>query len=365
VPGELVAICRTAMSREREERFPTAASFAAAVNRFLEHRASSVLETEASARFEALRDALAVSGHGSEEDKRRLYPVFDECRFGFRHALRIWEGNMRAREQLQAAVEMMIGYELDHGSAGAAAALLGELPIPQARLTRRVEAKRAVEKGAETELLRLRREVDPTAADRPRAVLDLVVAATWLALHALLWWVHVRTSWEVGHLVLGAGYGLYAVAAAVSGLGARETLLARAAAGLETQLIVVTAYAAYTGLWIVAWTLGIAVDAVFPLMAFVGGAIWSAGAIAVDRRLMTRAICMLVALVAMVVAHQPGLLCVGAGGALGSALMGWMRLRTRRADQALPLSQAWRRGVPVTRRDAVPPTRREEVGQDG
>ena len=55
--------------------------------------------------------------------------MFNECRYGFVHALKIWDGNTAARENLQSAVEVMIEYELEHGSAGAAAALLPELPI--------------------------------------------------------------------------------------------------------------------------------------------------------------------------------------------------------------------------------------------
>jgi eukaryotic-like serine/threonine-protein kinase len=365
VPGELVAICRTAMSREPDDRFPTAASFAAALQRFLEHRASSLLETEASMRFEMLREALATATFGGEDDIRRLYLQFDECRFGFRHALRIWEGNMRAREQLQAALEMMIGFELAHGSPGAASALIGELPIAQPKLAARVEAACAAAKRVETELRDLRREVDPTAADRPRGVLDLVVAGTWVALHALLYWVHVRTSWEVGYLILSAAYGLYTVAAAVSGFGARETLLVRAAAGLETQLIVVTAYAAYSALWIVAAAVGIRIEAGFALMAFVGTALWSAGAIAVDRRLLARAAAMLAALAGVLLRPEWALLAIGAGGATGSAVMGWLRLRKKGSGEVLPLSQAWRSRVPVTQRDGVPTTRRGEVGPDG
>ncbi len=134
VPLELSAICHSAMHRQREQRFQTAAAFATALELFLQHRDSLLLGEQSALMLEELREELSL-GSTAREDKTKLYNCFNACRFGLSHALQIWDGNTRAREQLQEALEMMIEFELTHGSAGAAAALLPALPIAQPKLS--------------------------------------------------------------------------------------------------------------------------------------------------------------------------------------------------------------------------------------
>ena len=341
VPAELAAICHTAMNRDPEARYHSASSFAAALNRFLEHRDSTVLTDEASAKLEALRDAVAVAG--AEPDKHALYHLFNECRFGFQNALRIWESNTRARELLQEAIELMIGYELDRGSAGAAAALIGELPIKRGKLMRRVDEKRDREHQDEAELERLKRAADLTGADRPRAYLAFGVALSWPAVHAALYWAEGATRYAIAHVELAAAYGLYAAGSLIVGIAARETFMSRSRFGLPTQLTLTLIYLASTLLWPLCRALGLDVPDSYTLLFFLNAAMWSAGAIAVDQRMLAWAASTLVGLVLTLGWPDQAILWMGGAGTVGSSVMAWLRFRTPTAESALPLSQRWSR----------------------
>jgi serine/threonine-protein kinase len=335
VPADLIEICHTAMARDPEDRYPSAAAFAAALQRLLKHRDSMLLAEEASARLEDLREAL-VGGH---RDRDGLYVLFNECRFGFTHALRIWESNTRAREQLQNALEIMIDYELKNGSAGAAAALLGDLPIPSGKLRERVDNKRSAEDDAKSELESLKHRLDPTAADRPRAHLSFVVALAWALTHAGMFYVHEYTDYAVLHLQFAMAYALYAVASLAAGIVARDTLLISAASGVQTQLTVTLCYAAMSAVWPLAAALGLDLRAGATLTLFVGALMWTIGAVAVDRRLLSWGLSLLLGLVGMLVSPENGILWIGAAGTMGAATLGLLRMRTKATDPVMPLSQ--------------------------
>ncbi len=335
VPSDLVEICHTAMARGPDERFPSAAAFAAALQRHLKHRDSTLLADEAEAKLEELRESIAA-GH---RDKDSLYHLFNECRFGFTHALRIWEANRRAQEQLQHALELMIAYELEHGSAGAAAALLGDLPSPSGRLRERVEKKRGAENRAKEELTHLKERLDPTRADRPRAILSFVVAVSWAILHAGMFYVDRHTEYLVGHHQVALAYGLYVVASVGVALYARDTLLIRAASGVQTQLTVTLCYAAMAAVWPIAAVLEITMASTFALCLFIGGLMWMAGAVAVDRRLLAWGASLLVGLAGILVRPDNAILWSGAAGATGATLLGLLRMRTKGPRDLMPLSQ--------------------------
>ena len=355
IPPGLAEICNTAMAREPRDRFQTAASFAAALQRFMEHRDSTLLTDESLAKLETLREAIDV-GTSDPERKQSLYNLFNETRFGFQSALRIWESNTRAREGLQTALELMIGFELDHGSSGAAAALLGALPLKNNRLASRVDDKREAERQAHDQLDQLKAEVDETGADLPRAYLAFFVAATWPALHAILWWVDTRTMYAIGHLELAAAYALYAIGALAIGVAARETFFARARFGAQTQLTITLCYAGLSAMWLICDAIGVSVQAGFTLSFFMGAILWSVGALAVDRRMLTFAIAMFAGLGVMLVHKQHGILWMGAAGTLGSSVMGWLRYRTTSPSDAQPLSQQWSRAQVEESMRAIPPT---------
>ncbi len=335
VPADLASICRTAMARRPADRYPSAAAFAAALQRLLKHRDSTLLAEEAVAKLEGLREASAAR----HQDRDQLYQLFNECRFGFTHALRIWGSNTRAREQLQAALELMIDYELKNGSADAAAALLGDLPIPTGKLRDRVDTKRSSEDKAKTELERLKHRLDPTAADRPRAHLTFMLALAWALTHAGMFYVDAHTGYAVLHHQFALIYATFAIASLAVGVAARETLLVQTASGVQTQLTVTLCFAAMSAVWPLCAALGIDLSASAALTLFVGAVIWTTGAVAVDRRLLSWGLSLMVGLIGVLLRPQSAILWIGASGSTGAAILGLLRLRTKRADQVVPLSQ--------------------------
>jgi hypothetical protein len=341
VPPGLANICRKAMAREPQDRYPSAVDFGAALDEFIDNQGSVLLAAEASTTLESLRDAIATAGAGSDGDQRPLYNLFNQCRFGFQNALRIWPDNWTAQNQLQDALELMVGFELEHGSTGAAAALLAELPRPAPQLAARVERLQAQEHRDESELESLRQRVDATAADRPRAHLAFTVAAIWMVTHGPLAYVEATTSYSIGHLELGLAYSLFVVGSIGAGIAQRETLLTRTAAGLKTQLTLTLCYTVCAALWPLYWALDVSVEAGLALMAMVASAMWTTGAITVDRRLLANGVTMLAGLTAMLLWPDRAIIWMGIAGTSGAAILGWLRYRTHSSEQTQPLSERW------------------------
>jgi serine/threonine-protein kinase len=182
-PRELSVIARRAMSRQREQRFASAAALADALGAFLEHRSSVRLSDEAQARLGALK-ALAPEARAADEQRlRALYGLFSECRFGFEQALRSWSDNRRAARGLEEAIETMVEFELQRGATDAALTLLRELGGPRAELMARVEraaderARRAAVQAAE-----VRSHFDVRVGATARAWVTLMAAAVWTAI---------------------------------------------------------------------------------------------------------------------------------------------------------------------------------------
>ena len=341
VPIGLANICRKAMARDPDDRYPTAAAFAASLQEFIDNQGSVILAAEATAKLESLRDAIAVAASGAEVDLRPLYNLFNACRFSFQNALRIWPDNTLARDQLQGALEMMIGFELDHGSTGAAANLLAELPQPSPQLSARLERRQAEKQQAESELESLRHRVDATAADRPRAYLAFTVAGIWLLTHGPLAYLEATTTYAVGHRELGLVYALFVIGSIAAGAAQRDTLLTRAAAGLKTQIVITLCYAVCAAVWPVCWALEVGVEGGFALMALVAAAMWTAGAATVDRRLLANGVTMLAGLAAVLWAPERAIIWLGIAGTTGATVLGWLRFRTRSTYQTQPLSERW------------------------
>ena len=339
VPETLADICATALRRNPEDRFQTAAAFATALSRFLEHRNSTLLADEAEAKLEQLRQTVDLGG--GDGDHRALYNLFNEVRFGFLNALRIWSNNQKATRLLQEAIVMMIEWELSHGSAGAAEALIAELPQHMPRLAYRVSKKRDAETSTIMELDELRGELDTTGADRPRAMLAFVMAVTWPALFGMLWYVDTSTNYAIGHLELAAVAGLFSMGAVATAIGARETFLAKARFGLQTQLVQMVVHVGFAALWLVTRSLDVPLPAAFSLAFFYGGVLWLVAAISVDQRMAANAVTMLGGLIAMYVAPDYAFVWMGAAGGLGSAIMGILRLTSKSASDALPMSARW------------------------
>jgi eukaryotic-like serine/threonine-protein kinase len=341
IPADLASICHCAMARMPADRFQTAAAFAAALQRFLAHRDSTMLAEEASKKLEELRELITIKS--DPEQGQRIYAAFNQCRFGFEHALKIWKDNPGARDELQAALEAMIEYELERGSPGAAEALFAELPIAMPRLARRIESHRADERQTRHELDELKQQLDPTLTDRPRAFLAFAVALTWPALHAFFYWVQSATEYAVGHRELTVGYAFYLVASLAVGIAQRETLFARAASGAQTQLTHTLAYLAFAALWPVAERAGVDIPGTFTIMFFVGSVLFLVAALAIDRRFLAWGVSMLTGLVLALIMPSRALLWMGGAGFVGSFALGLLRLRTKSPTDSLPLSAQWSR----------------------
>ena len=351
VPPELAAIANCAMAREPLDRYQSASAFAAALMLFLNHRGSVVLSQEATQRFVALRDTIAAAtvatagpnapGRAATAAERRdLYNTFNQCRYGFVHALTIWDGNTAARENLQAAVELMIEYELAQGSAGAAAALLPDLPIAMPKLAKRVERKRSRESGTAAELQRMVREADPTTADGTRAGLALATALTWGPVVFAGGYLTREGIFAFDHLVVAVISLIFLAAAIIVGLARREELYGNAS-NLRAQLAIIVVYIAIAALWPIAGMLNISVPSTLALQALNACLMWLAAAVTVDRRLVAPGISHFAALIGTLLLPAYAFEWVGLAIFSGNGTLAIVRWRTTSADQARPLSQRW------------------------
>ncbi len=110
VPHELAAICRRAMARDPEDRYATADELRRAVQTFRSHRASIELAHQATTARHELEELVA---DGAPEASIR--EKFDEARFGFEHALQVWDDNPEAVDGLRAITIEMAWKEVRSG----------------------------------------------------------------------------------------------------------------------------------------------------------------------------------------------------------------------------------------------------------
>jgi hypothetical protein len=92
----------------------------------------------------------------------------------------------------------------------------------------------------------------------------------------------------------------------------------------------------------------------FSFAFFFGAVLWTIGAVAVDRRMLTFSITMIAGLGLLAAFPEPGgIVWMGVAGAVGAAMMSWLRMRTRSERDSMPLSQQWSRAdverLPATR----------------
>lgn len=158
VPAELAAICNRATAKRPEDRFASAADLRSAVQKFLDHRGAAQLTHQAQLQLDRLRDALRDDQRSDDERRVEVYRLFGAARFGFEQSLHEWADQPAATQGLQDTLEVMIGWELDHGSFHAASALLAALPDPRPELAARVAAVEEAEQARQEELMNLRQE---------------------------------------------------------------------------------------------------------------------------------------------------------------------------------------------------------------
>ena len=177
VHPELAGICRRAMQQEPEDRYADAEAFRRAIGHHIHHRESIEMTREAEARLGDLEEIV----RGGESDAR-IYEVFGECRFGFEQALKVSEDNELARRGLQRTLELMAEREIEEGAHQAASLLVADLPEPNPELEAKLEELgdqlESREKEYE-ELQEMRQEHDLEVGRRNRAILALLLGASW------------------------------------------------------------------------------------------------------------------------------------------------------------------------------------------
>jgi serine/threonine-protein kinase len=256
-PAELARIVQTAMALEPDARFADVAAFRAALTAFLDHRGSLSLSDDAALRAADLVAMIASRGDRAGEDLRvALYRTFAEARLGFREALRAWPDNEAAQRGLRAAVEAMVGFELESGDARAAWVLLSELTEPDPDLRARVQAARDEQALVERRRANLEADLDPRTGRRTRFLLGCVLGVVWTSGPLAAWvlehqQIHART---LGDAVKSASL-MIALASALC-WWARDTL-GKTAVNRRMRDALLIAVFAQLALYSGAWKLGV------------------------------------------------------------------------------------------------------------
>jgi len=181
-PPELAGICREAMDADPGWRHESAESLRLAINRFLQHRGSHRLVTQAQGIFEQLKAELAVDpGEDRAGHALRIYDHFGEARFAYKQALQIWPRNDAAAAGMYDAVMAMIDHEMANDNPHAAGLLASSLQAPDPEMVDRIRT--AVErKDRQTRRLEnLGRQLDPRTRERDRVVGAAVLGVLWTA----------------------------------------------------------------------------------------------------------------------------------------------------------------------------------------
>jgi serine/threonine-protein kinase len=177
VPNELADIARRAMSSRGEDRFASADEMRLRLEWYLRHRGELALLRTAEGSLAELC-ALIAAGPAAEAHRDRLYRLFAEARFGFRQAIGACEDDPRARAGLRQAIETVITFELEHGTAEAASMVLAELEHPSPELARRV-ADALCAGRLEKERLERLADLDPAVGRRMRVAVGMALGFVW------------------------------------------------------------------------------------------------------------------------------------------------------------------------------------------
>lgn len=278
VPSVLATICRTAMAFDPAERYPSARMFADAIDRYLEHRASTALSDEGARRLTHLR-RLAVEG-GPEDP--RVHTLFSECRFAFRQALRTWSNNLAAKEGLLAAYAVVIDIEISRQNADAAAALVRELDDPPEEMVRLVSEALHRRRNRRERMDELERDVDLSFGKATRERLTLLLAVAWGLTCVAAGLLSRFAEVAVGHMTLTGLNGVFFVATAGLAVATRDTMMANATNRRLTTLVLLV-FAGQAALWPVLGATGVSMPHTTMIIALVGAVLWSNAAFAVDK----------------------------------------------------------------------------------
>lgn len=182
-PSELAAICTRALALEPDQRHPSADEFRRDLESFLRHRGSRQIAYRAERHLDRLAGLLRSGRSDTREGVAQAYSLYTQCHYGFREAIRSWEGNRRARAGLERAAALMIEWELARGATEGAAGIIATLPEPPADLKRRVEIAAAEEQLKRERFDALREEHDPSRGRRTRFFFAALYGFLWTLMH--------------------------------------------------------------------------------------------------------------------------------------------------------------------------------------
>jgi serine/threonine-protein kinase len=180
VPAELVDIIHKACHRDKEQRYQSAEAFKIALDDFLHHRESVAVSRQAELRLERLESLL----DSDREDDLEVHDLFGECRFGFRQALRMWDGNEGAQTGLRRCLLAMARYHVENENLGGARNCIAELADPPQALLDDIQGLEDRLASREQELERLkefRAEFDLRTAMTSRSIVVSVIGLLWTA----------------------------------------------------------------------------------------------------------------------------------------------------------------------------------------
>ncbi len=183
VPEELANIANRSMAVSKDDRFQSVTEFHDALQNYLEHRDSLALASAAEERLQRFQDLMRRKGEEDTADIQ-IIDVSTEARFGFRQALDMWDGNVRAREGLQTCLELMIADAIQNGNDMVASALIKELPEPNPELQTQVDelqARRDAERAEMERLRQLQRDLDMSVGARYRSWMMFGLGFLWSA----------------------------------------------------------------------------------------------------------------------------------------------------------------------------------------
>jgi eukaryotic-like serine/threonine-protein kinase len=184
-PAELAQICLKAMAPEPADRFQDAIALRDALSGFQRHRGSANLTTATLERLETLIKLIA----SGSKNRKEIGPLFTECRFGFRQALRDWPENAEAKKALERTLLTMARFEVSQGHLDAAREIVAELPVLPPDLDAdlaRLEASATARRARDEKLQKLSADLDPKVASRQRVMFMAAIglaSATVTILH--------------------------------------------------------------------------------------------------------------------------------------------------------------------------------------
>lgn len=181
-PSELAAICKKALARDPHDRHESAEAFRLELEEFLRHRGSRQIAHRAERRLDRLHGAVRSGIGSTREGRDRIYALYIQCHYGFREALRAWEGNTRAEDGMRRAAALMIEWELSTGSPESAASILAGLKNPPIYLRAKVEEALERKRKEDAALAALKGEHDPSVGRATRYVLASIFGVLWTLL---------------------------------------------------------------------------------------------------------------------------------------------------------------------------------------